>query len=79
VKFTEAMQNELATFRKGPRCSIAVICETLDADDREALTAALASDVPHSFITRALAAIDHRVAITTVGRHRRGDCDCDRG
>jgi len=79
VKFTEAMEAELAGHRKGPRCSIAVISETLDADDQKALTAALASDVPHSFITRALAAIDHRVATTTVGRHRRGDCDCDRG
>lgn len=62
--------------RKGPRCSVANLLDTLDDDDRQALLDAFASDLQHAQITRALKAEGHRVGDQTIARHRGGECSC---
>lgn len=63
---------------QGPPCAIGVALTELDAADAIALTQALASDMQSTMIARAMSSTGIRVASTTVGRHRRGDCACGR-
>lgn len=77
MKFAEALQQE--TRHHGPPCSVAGVLEVLDKDDRAALEAALAGDVPLAHISRALGTVGHKVAAHTLGRHRKRDCQCGHG
>ena len=70
----DALANETRT-RKGPRCTVCALLDTLPADDAAVLGNALANPVIHgSQIARALQAEGHAVRSQTVVRHRRGDC-----
>lgn len=61
--------------RKGPRCTMCDLMDTLDKRDIAALTAALADETfTHAAISRALRAEGHKVSAITVGRHRKGEC-----
>lgn len=74
---TSAFATALAeqTQTKGPECSISVLLGTLNDTDRDDLQAALDDPgVQHAQITRALSILGHKVASTTIGRHRRGEC-----
>lgn len=66
--------------RSKPRraaCGVALIMDTLDADDLQALNEALANDsVTGTAIAMELDNEGHPVAPTTVQRHRRGECSC---
>lgn len=67
----------LAPSRPGPRCTMGVVLERLDPEDRRDLAALLADPlVPGSLISRALIARQHNVKPQTVSRHRRRICDC---
>ncbi len=62
----------------GGKCRVSKILAELDADDRAQVEAWLAHpNVPgHTHVARALTAIGHRILADSVGRHRRGDCNC---
>lgn len=76
-----SLRDEVAALvpaRPGPRCTIAVVLERLDGDDRRDLLALLADPlVPGSLISRVLIGRGHSVKPPTVNRHRRRMCDCD--
>lgn len=74
MKFSEALAAE--TYLQGPPCSVSMVMEQLDADDKAALTTALASGAQLSAIARALNQIGYRISPHTLGRHRKGDCRC---
>lgn len=62
--------------RKGPDCRVCVIVRLLDKDDAVALNEAMADPkMTTSAITRALKAEGHEVSQTSVGRHRKGECN----
>ena len=65
------------TARRGGTCTVAKILARLDDTDRAWLTAVLADPDEHSStIGRTLTTAGHKIAGTTVSRHRRGDCAC---
>ena len=62
--------------RKGPDCRLCVIIRTLSGPDQQALADAFADHrLTTSAITRALKAEGHEVSQTSVGRHRKGECN----
>ena len=58
-------------------CLTGIILAKLDAEDRAALDAAMASDMTHVSIMRALASQGHKIAQQSIGRHRKGECACE--
>lgn len=60
----------------GPRCTMSRL--GLDPEQQAKLTAALASTLPSSAISKVLRAWGHHVGESTVSRHRRGLCCCGR-
>jgi len=68
-----------AAFVKGPPCSVALILDKLDPDDRAALEAWLDNPLKrHSLIAAALKKNGHPIQDSTIGRHRNGKCICVR-
>jgi len=68
-------QQRQERIRKGPMCRVCLLIATVDAEDREALEAALADEgMAHTQISRALKAEGLDYAPNTIARHRRGDC-----
>jgi hypothetical protein len=62
---------------KGPRCSVAILLDTLDAQDASDLVAALANPTYQgTSISRALKGRGINLAPHSIVRHRRGDCLC---
>jgi hypothetical protein len=77
-KFASALAAQTAR-RSGPPCTIGTALARLPKDEAADLRAALADpDARHTAIARALHEIDLDIRADTVGRHRRGDCDCPR-
>lgn len=65
--------------RRGTPCTVGVVLDGLDQDDRAAAIQALADRTrTATSIAEALTSIGHPVAKQTVQRHRRGECRCDR-
>ena len=66
------------TRKPGTACSIATIREALgdEAAELDAMLALPKEDLPTSAILRALRARNLVLAADTLGRHRRGDCQC---
>ena len=70
--------------RKGSRCAVAAVLIDLDKTDpkgAEALRAVLAmsqEQMPSTVIERRLRAAEHVVSATSIQRHRRGACACQR-
>lgn len=62
---------------KGPPCTMTVLIAQMDADDREALAAALRSNQTSALIARAMTDAGFEVQSSTVRRHRRGECACE--
>lgn len=58
-------------------CLTGLILAKLDAEDRAALEAAMAGDMTHVAIMRALADEGHKIAQQSIGRHRKGECACE--
>lgn len=70
-----ALQAHKAAPQRGPRCSVCVVLQELNAKDRDALTEALADPSFTSVaISAALQAEGYDVAPQPLQRHRRGDC-----
>lgn len=63
---------------RGSRCTMAKLLESLTDPDRDALVKAMGSEMPGQAIARALRAAGHEISGTTVQRHRRGDCRCEK-
>ena len=62
-----------------PRCTVAVVQEKIDAEDRAALGTVLAhEDVTSSKIAEALRDAGHSISNDNIRRHRRGECKCAR-
>lgn len=64
---------------KGTRCGVGNLLEQLDDIDRKALLNALDSDMYSTDISRALYSEGHKIGGGTVARHRKRECNCDRG
>lgn len=77
MSLAAALSREAAPVQRGGRCSVALLLETLSADDAAELRSALASPMEHAAIARALTSEGHRFASSTIARHRRGECRCD--
>jgi hypothetical protein len=62
---------------KGPRCSVAILLDTLDAQDANDLRSALANPAYQgTSISRALKGRGINLSPHSLVRHRRGDCLC---
>lgn len=70
----------VATYnRQGPRCFFERLFDVLAPEDADVLASWLDDPaVTAAAITRALRDEGHETGATTVARHRRGDCRCDR-
>jgi hypothetical protein len=65
--------------KKGPRCGMSVALAALSPEDAALVRAALAEPgIQSKAIMRWLAERGQTVSGDAVGRHRRGDCACDR-
>jgi len=64
---------------KGTRCGVGNLLEQLDDIDRQALLNALDSEMFSTDISRALYSEGHKIGGGTVARHRKRECNCDRG
>jgi len=63
----------------GPRCSVAVMADRLDAGDADDFAAAIADPtITASAIWRALAMRGHHLGADAIRRHRNGVCACGR-
>lgn len=61
------------------RCTIAIVLDQLDADDRQTLLELLDDPlIGHTRIVRSLNAIGVDIGDSTIGRHRSGRCRCAR-
>lgn len=63
---------------KGTRCGVGNVLDQLDDIDRKALLNALESDMFSTDISRALYSEGHKVGGSTIARHRKQECNCDR-
>ena len=63
------------TLRKGPRCGVCLLLETLTGEDLAALQSALSDPAIAGIdISRGLLAAGHLVRAQAVQRHRRFEC-----
>ena len=63
--------------RRGPRCSVTVVLESMNDEDAADLRAALGDPtITGSVIARILRNRGHRITEQSVTRHRRGACLC---
>jgi len=70
----EALQTERDTYT-GPRCSTCSVLDSLSKEDRKALEIAFAdTSFSSSAISRALKTQSITLGISSIGRHRRGEC-----
>lgn len=63
----------------GSRCVVALLLESMDAKEREEVTAVFdmpCEAVTHVAITKALVARGYKVSTTSVSRHRKRECKC---
>lgn len=58
-------------------CLTGLTLARLNDADRVALEGALASEMTHVAIARALADEGHKIAQQSIGRHRKGECACE--
>lgn len=58
-------------------CLTGLILAKLDETERALLEDAMAGDMSHVAIARALAAEGHKIAQQSIGRHRKGECACE--
>lgn len=65
--------------KKGPRCSVRIVLDSLSDEDRVALEAALEDRRFSSrFLRETLQEEGHMFARQTIDRHRNHDCACSR-
>jgi hypothetical protein len=66
--------------RCGPRCTVALLLNQLDEEERAELVDCLDDTVgvQTSALTRVLRARGHQIGEASMGRHRRRDCACPR-
>lgn len=77
---TTAFAEALAIKPKvGAQCSVTTLLEGLDTDTRAEVEAALDDPtIGHMRIVTALKAIGHEIGVSSIGRHRNGQCKCER-
>lgn len=75
---SQALAAEAAKGQRRPECGVKALMARLPKREAQELRDALEGPLPHAVITRALAGLGHKLADTTIGRHRRGGCSCDR-
>jgi len=64
--------------KKGPTCSVKILLNDLDDEDRQALAEALDDEkIAGTAIERALLKEGHRMPAHNIQRHRRGMCSCE--
>jgi hypothetical protein len=73
------IEAEKAQAKKGPDCAFVGIYKALQKPDADDLRDALARpEISSTVISRVLGKQGQRVQSQTVGRHRRGECSCER-
>jgi hypothetical protein len=78
VKLKDALiQESSKQSLPGPRCTVGQLLGRLDAEDADALRAAIDSDMLLEHIAAAIRATGVQMSAMTVSRHRRGRCLCD--
>ena len=78
MKLKDALVQESARpIAQGPRCTVGQLLGGLDAEDADALRAAIDSDMALEDIARAVRSTGVQMSAMTVSRHRRGLCLCD--
>ncbi len=80
MSLAAALQSGPPPTRKGPRCSVGVILDSLPDQDSQALQDAL--DARHRWTAEQIAElirteVKTRIMGQTVARHRRGACSCE--
>ena len=61
------------------RCRIVTILDALDPGDAKVVTEAINDPaVTNSALAKVLTSNGHEISNVAIGRHRRGDCACDR-
>ena len=62
---------------RGPRCSVELLLQTLDGDDRDWLVEVMADKTRgHTWISHVLRKENVSLSQAVIGRHRRNDCRC---
>lgn len=82
VGAAEAIAQAISNMKARPRgCGVVKFYDTLTPADRAVFIEAAGhpiSEVPHTALVAASAAMGHRVRADMWGRHRRGQCGCMR-
>lgn len=73
MKFAEALAAQ-PKHRHGPECSVCLLLESLEPDERADIQAAMESRIATSIIHRALRLAGHEISYSPVVRHRKGEC-----
>ena len=65
---------------RGPKCSVRMLLETLNKDDKAVMETALANAaISHAQLARAVTDAGlGKIGQGTISRHRAGDCGCPR-
>ena len=72
---TEALT---VTTRAGGTCGVRRLMDRLSESEQAELREALTAPVQSKALSKALSNRGHDLPPQTIGRHRRGDCTCDR-
>lgn len=72
--------NELAnkTRKISPYCAFQMLYNSLPEQDKKALDAAIAKNLPQSLIVKALRKEGYKASSDTLRTHLKGDCRCPR-
>lgn len=73
MRFAEALAAQ-PKVSKGPDCTVCVVMQSLDDDERADVEQAFASTLATTTIHRALRLAGHDVSLSPVARHRKGEC-----
>ncbi len=77
---TSAFAKAIAETRdRGPKCSVGIALKKLSGKQRAEVQQALADpDIQHASIMRGFQALKLDVGRMAIGRHRNGECRCDK-
>lgn len=81
MSLSELIEAEVRKSRPGSSCSVGAALARFNKSDAEAFHTAMSAhptQVPAAAIERALKAAGHKIGNGAVGRHRKGQCACER-
>jgi len=80
VSKIEVAYEKAAQAKKGPRCSISLLLDKVDQEERKALVAALADPTRNRAVLSEAIRVAYKAEISqhTLARHMRKHCGCSR-